>query len=74
MEFIESLLLIDTFNFVNEICKELKLDETKKEELLKSIIKSNHFIGKCVKNRHLHLMSTNKVRVRIDEIKSLVKL
>ena len=74
MEFIESLLLIDAINFVNEVCIELNMDATKKDELLKTIVKSNHFIGKRVKNRYLHLMSTNRPCVRIDQIKSKLEL
>ena len=38
MNFIESLIFIDTKEFINEISKELELNEELEEELLKTIL------------------------------------
>tara|TARA_B100000900_G_scaffold416175_1_gene449735 strand:+ start:4795 stop:5019 length:225 start_codon:yes stop_codon:yes gene_type:complete len=74
MNFIESILFLDTKDFINEISKELDLDKDIKAELLKNIMKSNYFVEKKVKNRYLHLMSKNKNRVNIGEIKYRIEL
>ena len=74
MNFIESILFLDTKDFITEISKELELDKDLEEELLKTILKPNHFVEKRVKNRYLHLMSKNKKRVNISEIKSRLEL
>ena len=39
MNFIESLIFLDTKEFINEISKELELNEELEEELLKTILK-----------------------------------
>ena len=74
MKFIESMLFLDTKEFILEISKELELDKDLENELIKNIMKSNYFVEKRVKNRYLHLMSKNKKRVNISEIKSRLKL
>jgi hypothetical protein len=74
MNFIESMLLLDTKEFIIEISKELKLDKELEDELLTTILKPNHFIEKRVKNRYLHLMSKNTKRVNLKEIKSRLEL
>ena len=74
MDFIESLLLIDTLVYLDELSKELNLSPEKKKELVQYVIKKNHFIGKRVKNRYLHLMSSHRKCVTIDEIKSRLNL
>jgi|TARA_B100001094_G_C18103071_1_gene756885 F0F1-type ATP synthase delta subunit len=74
MDFIESLLLIDTLVYLDELSKELNLSPEKKKELIDSVVKKNHFIGKKVKNRYLHLMSSHRSCVTIEEIKSRLNL
>lgn len=74
MNFIESILFLDTKEFILEISKELDIDEDIKEDLLKTILKPNYFVEKRVKNRYLHLMSKNKKCVNITEIKSRLEL
>ena len=74
MNFIESILFLDTKDFITKISKELELNKELEEELLKTILKPNYFVEKRVKNRYLHLMSKNKKRVNISEIKSRLEL
>lgn len=74
MNFIESILFLDTKDFINEISKELDLDKDLETDLIKNILKPNYFVEKRVKNRYLHLMSKNKKRVNITEIKSRLEL
>ena len=74
MDFIESLLLIDTLVYLDELSKELNLSPEKKKDLTDSVVKKNHFIGKKVKNRYLHLMSSHRSCVTIEEIKSRLNL
>ena len=74
MKFIESMLFLDTKEFIIEVSKVMGLDKELKEDLLKTILKPNHFVEKRVKNRYLHLMSKNKKRVNISEIKSRLEL
>tara|TARA_B100000287_G_scaffold391771_1_gene403664 strand:+ start:476 stop:700 length:225 start_codon:yes stop_codon:yes gene_type:complete len=74
MNFIESILFLDTKEFILEISKELDIDKDIKEDLLKTILKPNYFVEKRVKNRYLHLMSKNKKRVNITELKSMLEL
>jgi len=74
MNFIESILFLDTKDFITEISKELELDKDLENELLKNILKENHFIEKRVKNRYLYLMTKNMKRVNLKEIKSRLEL
>jgi hypothetical protein len=74
MNFIESILLLDTKDFICDISEELELSEEVKGELLKNILKENHFIEKRVKNRYLYLMTKNMKRVNLKEIKSRLEL
>ena len=74
MNFIESILLLDAKDFICDISEELELSEEVKGELLKNILKENHFIGKRVKNRYLYLMTKNMKRVNLKEIKSRLEL
>lgn len=74
MNFIESILLLDAKDFICDISEELELSEELEEDLLKTILKPNHFIEKRVKNRYLYLMSKNMKRVNISEIKSRLEL
>ena len=74
MNFIESILLLDTKDFICDISEELELSEEVKGELLKNILKENHFIEKRVKNRYLYLMTKNMQRVNLKEIKSRLEL
>tara|TARA_B000000557_G_scaffold256390_1_gene248544 strand:+ start:3357 stop:3581 length:225 start_codon:yes stop_codon:yes gene_type:complete len=74
MNFIESLLFLDSKDFIIEISKELELDKDLENELIKNILKPNYFVEKRVKNRYLHLMSKNKKCVNIAEIKSRLEL
>lgn len=74
MNFIESILLLDTKEFICDISEELELSEEVKGELLKNILKENHFIEKRVKNRYLYLMTKNMKRVNIKEIKYRLEL
>lgn len=74
MKFIESMLFLDTKEFIIEVSKVMGLDKDIENELIKNIMKSNHFVEKRVKNRYLHLMSKNKKRVNISEIKSRLEL
>ena len=74
MNFIEFLIFLDTKEFIKDISKELELNNELEEDLLKTVLKPNHFIEKRVKNRYLHLMSKNKKRVNLKEIKSRLEL
>jgi len=74
MRFIESLMALDTKEFIHDISKELGLAKELEEELLNIIIKPNHFIEKRVKNRNLYLMTNNKACVNLNEIKSMLEL
>lgn len=74
MNFIESILFLDTKDFIIKISKELELNEDVQNELIKNILKPNYFVEKRVKNRYLHLMSKNRKRVNITEIKSRLEL
>lgn len=74
MNFIESMLFLDTKEFIIEVSQVLRLDKDMENELIKNILKPNYFVEKRVKNRYLHLMSKNKKRVNISEIKSRLEL
>jgi hypothetical protein len=74
MKFIESMLFLDTKEFIIEVSQVLRLDKDMENELIKNILKPNYFVEKRVKNRYLHLMSKNKKRVNISEIKSRLEL
>jgi hypothetical protein len=74
MNFIESILFLDTKDFILEVSQVLGLDKDMEKELLKNILKPNHFVEKRVKNRYLHLMTKNKKCVKLEQIKSRLEL
>lgn len=74
MSFIETLIFLDTKEFILEVSDVLELSEEVKDELLKIILKRNHFVESRIKNRNLHLMTKNMKRVNLKEIKYKLEL
>jgi hypothetical protein len=74
MSFIETLIFLDTKEFILEVSDVLELSEEVKDELLKIILKRNHFVESRIKNRNLHLMTKNMKRVNLTEIKYKLEL
>ena len=72
MEFIQDLIIQDTYNILNDICDKLKLDESQRMIVYDKYLKKNYFNCKEVSNGYLYLSSNNKSRVCMDNLISKV--